>query len=151
MNPLNSSRRRLIPRLHRADDFDSRLHLLDDHDNRTTFEDPGTRGHLLPADWDRGHRPSSVTTPSTTRPAPSVAATSPPPNPGTSTAVAEPPPPATDPGEPAASSDDEDGDGGPSTLFKTWFQSGSKSVSECGTELDSESEFESWGPIFKTS
>ena len=54
--------RDLIPRLHRADDFDSRLHLLDDYDNDTTFEESGTR--LLPlSDWDP--KPTS-STPSTT-------------------------------------------------------------------------------------
>jgi len=68
--------RDLIPRLHRADDFESRLHLLDDYDNDTTFEESGTQ-RLSPSDWDR-HRPSS-STPSTVKLplSPSLVTTSP--------------------------------------------------------------------------
>jgi len=55
--------RDLIPRLHRADDFDSRLHLLDDHDNVTTFDESGTR-LVPPPNWDRYPSTSSTTEPS---------------------------------------------------------------------------------------
>ena len=57
--------RDLIPRLHRADDFDSRLHLLDDYDNATTFEASGTRRLPPSDDWSRYPPP----TPSTVDPA----------------------------------------------------------------------------------
>ena len=116
--------RDLIPRLHRADDFDSRLHLLDDYDNKTTFDESGTR-LLPPSDWDP-KPPTS--TPSTTEPP--VLATSA----GTSTdggrtsstagtvASKSSPPTSTstvaDSGELAVQSQDKD-DEDHSTLFKT--------------------------------
>ena len=58
--------RDLIPRLHRADHFDSRLHLLDDYDNETTFEESGTR-RLPPSDWDANTVASLPPTGSTAR------------------------------------------------------------------------------------
>jgi len=119
--------RDLIPRLHRADDFDSRLHLLDDSDNKTTFDESGTR-LVPPSDWDPKPQ-TSTSTPSTTKPP--VLATSPP---GTNadggrtsstagTVVAESSPPASTPAvadsdELAVKSQDED-DEDHSTLFKT--------------------------------
>ena len=54
--------RDLIPRLHRADDFDLRLHLLDDYDNDTTFDESGTR-LVPPSDWYRNPSTSSTTEP----------------------------------------------------------------------------------------
>ena len=120
--------RDLIPRLHRADDFDSRLHHLDDYDNETTFDESGTR--LVPpppSHWER--YPS--TSPSTTQPP--VLASDPATWPGSSaghgrtsstagTVAATSSPltsmPATESGELAASSQGDDEDDH-STLFKT--------------------------------
>jgi len=117
--------RDLIPRLHRADDFDSRLHLLDDYDRDTTFEESGTR-LFPPSDWYAKPRPS---TPSTTEPPVSPVNTSPGMNADggrssstAGTVAAESPPPNSTPvldsNELAASSQNEDDDGN-STLFKT--------------------------------
>jgi len=121
--------RDLIPRLHRADDFDSRLHLLDDYYNDTTFDVSGTR-LASPSDWQPDFMPSTPSTTAspastsdvatsqgmnaaggrTSSTSPSVASESSPPN---ST-------PVLDSGDLAASSDDDDDDDdGHSTLFKT--------------------------------
>jgi len=116
--------RDLIPRLHRADDFDSRLHLLDDSDNKTTFDESGTR-LVPPSDWDP-KPPTS--TPSTTKPP--VLATSPGTNAdvgrtsstaGTVTVESSPPastPAVADSDGLAVKSQDKD-DEDHSTLFKT--------------------------------
>jgi len=117
--------RDLIPRLHRADDFNTRLHLLDDYDNATTFDESGIR-LAPPPTWDR--YPS---TPSTTE-LPVVAwdgSTSPGLNAGdrrTSTTAGIIPTessspttmPTSDSGELAANSHN-DADDDQSTLFKT--------------------------------